>query len=382
MKEQILKNYLIMASIVLIISSCFALTSTNSDTVTTANSKNIFEADEIIQWASNINQTQINVELPFREIYQIYKSKCSQDSIDKADEQINSLKTIRNNSQAWNRALDLSNRFISVQKYLSSVKQEDEDYFCTQKYMLYHMLEETQKLYVSTTNTKLIRHTTIKDSSKSNSVKEVKTDTHSSAIYPKYIILDHKTQSLTKEELDYADLADEYIQREIWNLLKQNFLQEEDLKTLDGKITINYNKTCKNTKWSFHILQNSDWTVKQFKWIILNINLCENKNFVQNYTNYIRQIFIHEISHYIYMFRDSQISKFDTICWDAKSSCSAENFVSNYAQNNAAEDYAESFAYRYLDNFNGTDKQHWAPSDAILGEKLSYFDNLARRLQD
>ena len=86
MKEQILKNYLIMASIVLIISSCFALTSTNSDTVTTANSKNIFEADEIIQWASNINQTQINVELPFREIYQIYKSKCSQDSIDKADE--------------------------------------------------------------------------------------------------------------------------------------------------------------------------------------------------------------------------------------------------------------------------------------------------------
>ena len=44
MKEQILKNYLIMASVVLIISSCFALTSINTDTTTNSTgSKDIFE---------------------------------------------------------------------------------------------------------------------------------------------------------------------------------------------------------------------------------------------------------------------------------------------------------------------------------------------------
>ena len=52
------------------------------------------------------------------------------------------------------------------------------------------------------------------------------------------------------------------------------------------------------------------------------------------------------------MFRDTWSSNFDKICWDTAKGCSSENFVSNYANSNAAEDYAESFAYWYLDNFN------------------------------
>jgi hypothetical protein len=52
------------------------------------------------------------------------------------------------------------------------------------------------------------------------------------------------------------------------------------------------------------------------------------------------------------MFRDNQTDKFDKICWDTRDSCDRESFVSDYAKNNSAEDYAESFAYWYLDNFN------------------------------
>jgi hypothetical protein len=52
------------------------------------------------------------------------------------------------------------------------------------------------------------------------------------------------------------------------------------------------------------------------------------------------------------MFRDTWTANFDKICWDTARGCSSENFVSNYANSNAAEDYAESFAYWYLDNFN------------------------------
>lgn len=186
---------------------------------------------------------------------------------------------------------------------------------------------------------------------------------------------------MNDDELDFANLADEYIQKEIWKLLERNFLTQEDLKILDNKIVLNYNKTCANTKWAFHMLQSSDWKQKIFKSIILNVNLCDNKGFIQNYTNYIRQIFIHEISHYIYMFRDTWSANFDKICWDTAKGCSSENFVSSYANSNAAEDYAESFAYWYLDNFNWVEKQHWASSDPILWQKLWYFNNLAQRLQ-
>ena len=381
MKEQILKNYLIMASIILIISSCFALTSTNTDTPTNStNSKNIFENDEIIKSATNVEKNLINIEVPFREIYSIYRSKCSESSIEEANGKIESMKELWNNDSKFeNRSLDLSNKYIKVQNMLSSVKQEDEDTFCTQKYLLYNMLEETQNQYVQETKIKLIKYTKFQDSSNTTQKTEIKV--HSAPTHIKYLNLVNRTKGLSDEELDYANLADEYIQKEIWKLLDRNFLTKEDLKILDDKIVLNYNKTCANTKWAFHMLQSSDWKQKIFKSIILNVNLCDNKSFIQNYTNYIRQIFIHEISHYIYMFIDTWTANFDKICWDTAKGCSSENFVSNYANSNAAEDYAESFAYWYLDNFNWVEKQHWSSSDKIIWEKLWYFNNLAQRLQ-
>ncbi len=385
MKEQIFKNYLIICSVILVISSCFALTTINSDTWTANStiSKNIFESDDIIKSATNVENNLINVEVPFREIYSIYRSKCSEASIEKANTQIESMRNLLNNSSKLeNRTLDLNNKYISIQNMLTSVKQGNEDNFCTQKYLLYHMLEEVQNQYVSETNTKLIKYTKLQDSTNivQNTTVQPSKKTHSAATPVKYINLVHKSKDLNDNEQDYVNLADEYIQREIWNLLKQNFLKEEDLSILDNKIILNYNKTCGNTKWAFHMLQSSDWKQKQFKSIVLNINLCDNKNFIQNYTNYIRQIFIHEISHYIYMFRDNQTDKFDKICWDTRDSCDRESFVSDYAKNNSAEDYAESFAYWYLDNFNWVEKQHGTTSNAVLWEKLWYFNDLAQRL--
>ena len=215
MKEQILKNYLIMASIILIISSCFALTSTNTDTPTNStNSKNIFESDEIIKSATNVEKNLINIEVPFREIYSIYRSKCSESSIEEANGKIESMKEIWNNDLKFeNRSLDLSNKYIKVQNMLSSVKQEDEDTFCTQKYLLYNMLEETQNQYVQETKIKLIKYTKLQDSSNTTQKTEVKV--HSAPTPIKYVNLVNRTKGLSDEELDYANLADEYIQKEI-----------------------------------------------------------------------------------------------------------------------------------------------------------------------
>ena len=65
MKEQILKNYLIICSVILVISSCFALTSTNmsNETAGYTTSKDIFESDEVIKAATNVENNLINIEL-------------------------------------------------------------------------------------------------------------------------------------------------------------------------------------------------------------------------------------------------------------------------------------------------------------------------------
>lgn len=215
MKEQILKNYLIICSVILVVSSCFALTSINTDSPTNStSSKDIFESDEIIKSATNVENNLINIEVPFREIYSIYRTKCSESSIEEANGKIESMKELWNNSSKLeNRSLNLSNKYIKIQNMLSAVKQEDKDNFCTQKYLLYNMLEETQNQYVQETKSKLIKYTKFQSSSNNEQKTEVKV--HSAPTSVKYVNLVNRTKNLTKEELDYANLADEYIQKEI-----------------------------------------------------------------------------------------------------------------------------------------------------------------------
>ena len=114
MKEQILKNYLIICSVILVVSSCFALTSINTESPTNStNSKDIFESDEIIKTATNVENNLINIEVPFREIYSIYRTKCSESAIQEANNKIESMKELwNNNSKTENRVFDINNKFI------------------------------------------------------------------------------------------------------------------------------------------------------------------------------------------------------------------------------------------------------------------------------
>ena len=112
MKEQIFKNYFIICSVLLVVSSCFALISTDNQTTSTT-SKDIFESDEIIWSATNVENNLINIEVPFREIYSIYRTKCSEASIQEANDKIESMKLLWNNdSKVENPIFNLSNKFI------------------------------------------------------------------------------------------------------------------------------------------------------------------------------------------------------------------------------------------------------------------------------
>jgi hypothetical protein len=75
------------------------------------------------------------------------------------------------------------------------------------------MLEETQNQYVQLTNNKLIKYTKLQDSS--NTVQKPEVKVHSAPSSIKYINLVNRTNDLNDEELNYANLANEYIQKEI-----------------------------------------------------------------------------------------------------------------------------------------------------------------------
>ena len=56
--------------------------------------------------------------------------------------------------------------------------------------------------------------------------------------------------------------------------------------------------------------------------------------------------------------------------------CLPQEFVSNYATKSQEEDYAESFAYWYLYNTDGSDGQHGAAPDNPINRRARYFEDL------
>lgn len=86
------------------------------------------------------------------------------------------------------------------------------------------------------------------------------------------------------------------------------------------------------------------------------------------------KIVTHELAHHFYYYHDDAVEDFETICWsdfsERNERCTAQDFVSDYAQTASVEDYAEHFMYRYLD----------LPisENTILNEKTNYFQQFAQ----
>ncbi len=330
----------------------------------------IFTSDKIIKDTLHLQEANIDTYIPYEMIYKVYEKQCDSTSIQSAQEIFDSVSEIRDkNIRQQKFTSTMQKRFSSIMTMLFSTEQEKKDLLCKQEYLLYKLLEITQTTYLTHINPTYTRPVLYHWSAN--------TQKHSTY----FINIQSDTKNLNSNDKKLAQQAEEYIQRELWNLIKLNLLNESDLKAIDNKIYINYKNSCENTKWSFHVLQSKSWREKQFKSIELNINLCDSESFKGNYENYVKQIFIHEISHYIYVFKDDNYKEFSKICWENWNTCSKSDFVSNYAQNNEAEDYAESLAYRYLDNFNGINKEKWSASNKILWKKILYFNDLLQRMQ-
>jgi len=154
------------------------------------------------------------------------------------------------------------------------------------------------------------------------------------------------------------------------------------LQRLQAKVELYYVQRCGTTRGSYHMTQRTDGTERTLKQIKLSINLCSDRDYIALFPHYVRQIFIHELAHYLYYFKDRYADKFSKICrGGTEQVCQVEDFVSAYAQTSKEEDYAESFTYWYLKNHVGqsliVDQEHGSAGPSPRGEtKQRYFDRI------
>ena len=150
-------------------------------------------------------------------------------------------------------------------------------------------------------------------------------------------------------EYYYSNLVKWYIQETLAEMLNKKILSSWDIITLNNKIKISYTDSCDGTVWSFNAYRNPITGKIVFRNISLIVSYCVPDFIFKKDKKDIKQILTHEIWHYIYFFKDKNITEFINICWNNKQSkCKASDFITQYASSSQEEDYAESFVYRYL----------------------------------
>lgn len=356
---------------------------------------NIFETQTFVEKTINLSGLRIQDTIPFWIITELLEKECSPSFLEDAKTTVDQLVPIRGNAIPKRKLqIEMQKRFNFLKQIILAINSKDEATFCKQKYITYRILELTQKLFKGENIKTLENKTETWTKEASPQKSEIPTNTtsdfltwdnehHSSGTKKSYITLQHDTTNLSKKEKAFADLAEESIQEVINTMVDQKLLKQEDIEKLDGAIHIQYTKTCEKTRGSFHAMKNKSNQEMKFKEIKLNINLCSSEGFYKHFDQYVKQILTHELGHYIYFFKDKQSENFDQICWNWKEKrCNSSGFFSRYAESNKEEDYAESFAYWYLDSFNGKEKEFWsAPANEAQGKKEFHFTELLKTLK-
>lgn len=196
------------------------------------------------------------------------------------------------------------------------------------------------------------------------------------------------------------------------SLGSMNLLSNSDIQTIKDKLEVRFVSSCDKNRWYHTINQYVDdnnvvqkTTLEELK---LDIWLCDSYQYIDQLEVQVQKLLIHEIGHYLYYFKDTSTKQFESICRNMSgtikvNNCDSREFVSNYAQTSAEEDYAESFS-RWANTKINQDKQylfyyrkesllstwasqvwsgaevHLSASDiSALAQKFNYFDTLLQR---
>ena len=338
---------------------------------------NIFDAVEFIKKAVKFDEITIKSDVPYDLVQWAIKKYCPQSAVDQASKELEPLKEtwISYLNNPWiNKSL--SDRFDMVKWLILKQKKESTYRYCKDSYLLFSILKTTQSLY---TWEKGPKSKTTQNKTTENQKTETNSKSHNSATTKNLnFSFTHDTTGLpTDVKKTFSESTENYLQDIMADLVNIKILDEKDLETLNNKIEVTYSQSCDITEWNFRVIRNKQTWKYTFKWIKLIIAYCEKNNTPARQKRHVQQILSHELWHYIYFFKDKNPSDFSEICRDNwKMNCLPEEFVSNYATKSQEEDYAESFAYRYLYNASDSDNQHGSAPDNPINRRTRYFENL------
>ena len=342
-----------------------------SFSVSLNNVNNIFDAVEFIKKSIKFDTITIKSDVPYDLVQEAIQKYCPKTAITEAEKELQPLKEARTSylNNPWiNKSL--SDRFDMVKWLIIDQKKDKQSKYCKDSYLLFSILKTTQDLYTWEKDSRV----------KNKKADETNNQSHDSAPVKKLdFTFIHNTDWLPNNaKKSFSETTENYLQEIMADLVNINILDENDLKTLNNKIEVTYQQSCDITEWTFRVVRNKQTGKYTFKEIKLIIAYCDKNNTPERQKRHVQQILAHELGHYIYFFKDKNPSKFSEICWDnGKMNCLPEEFVSNYARKSKEEDYAESFAYRYLYNANwNSDNEHWAAPDNPINRRARYFEEL------
>lgn len=165
----------------------------------------------------------------------------------------------------------------------------------------------------------------------------------------------------------------------LYGLYSDWILSYEDLEALADVIQFKYTDQCwrLHGEYSVQLVTDRNRNPRNSAWnfieatpqsLMLTINLCESYFVLKDIADKFERMIVHEIAHHLYYTRDQAIITFENICWldewTRSPVCWDDEFISAYAQTNAAEDYAEHFVAR----------REWVDSNnTIIQQKIQHF---------
>lgn len=186
--------------------------------------------------------------------------------------------------------------------------------------------------------------------------------------------------SLSQQQRSVLDetelLMKNLLAKSLYDLRSEWVIGQQDIAMIADKVEFEYVKECWLFNWRYEIKQTLDSNWNHIKYettnLLLKVNLCPSYFVIRELPTLFTKIIVHELGHHVYYFKDTSSESFEAICWEWASqrnnTCSSWDFVSEYAQTAAVEDYAEHFMFWFLDIPISTT---W-----ILGEKTSHFIDL------
>lgn len=338
---------------------------------------NVFTSIEFVKESINFENITINSKVPYNLVQWAIQKYCPSSAIDQATIELEQFKNIWiSNISDPNKYL--SDRFDTIKWLIANHEKDNEYKYCKDMYLLFSTLEITQNLYTWNidSKTKKTERTEDSDIKKSSENSDQQSEDSQEKIN---FTFTHNTNWLpTNAKQSYLKSTELYLQEILANLVNSNILDENDLKIMNNKIEVTYTQSCDFTEWTFRALKNQDTGEYTFKDINLIIAYCNKDSSPERQRKHVQQILAHELWHYIYFFKDKNPSNFSKICRNNEmKACNYEDFVSDYSQESPEEDYAESFAYRYLYNRNrSVDVQYRDFQYIPLLEKFKYFKKI------